>query len=104
MSHEDVLASFAWIAAAAAIAPLLAGLLPGPRIPEGVLLLALGIVIGPFGLDLAQDSEPIGLLNELGLAMLFLMAGIEIEPAALRTRDGGRAGTAWLVSLAVALA
>jgi Kef-type K+ transport system membrane component KefB len=104
MSHEDVLASFAWIAAAAALAPLLVGLLPGPRIPEVVLLLALGIVIGPFGLDLAHDSEPIGLLNELGLAMLFLIAGIEIEPATLRTRDGARAGAAWLVSLGVALA
>src|ERR1700754_719813 len=98
MSHEDVLASFAWIAAAAALAPLLAGLLPGPRIPEVVLLLGLGIVIGPFGLELAVESEPIGRLNELGLAMLFLIAGIEIEPAILRTRDGARAGIAWLVS------
>jgi Kef-type K+ transport system membrane component KefB len=104
MSHEDVLWSFAWIALVAALAPLLAGLLPGPRIPEVVLLLGLGIVIGPFGFELATESEPISLLNELGLAMLFLIAGIEIEPAILRTRDGTRAVVAWLVSLTVALA
>ena len=36
--------------------------------------------------------------------MLFLIAGIEIEPAILRSLDGARAGVAWLVSLAVALA
>ena len=40
MTYEDVLWSFAWIAAVAALAPLVVGLLPGPRIPEVVLLLA----------------------------------------------------------------
>ena len=103
MSMEDVLWSFAWITAVAAIAPLLVGLLPGPRIPEVVLLLALGIVIGPYGVDLAASSPPIELLSQLGLGMLFLMAGLEIEPAMLRSRDGSRAGIAWLVSLTVAL-
>jgi Kef-type K+ transport system membrane component KefB len=103
MSLEDVLWSLAWIMAVAAAAPLLAGLLPGPRIPEVVLLLGLGIVIGPYGVDLADSSAPIELLSQLGLGMLFLMAGLEIEPATLRTRDGLRAANAWLVSLTVAL-
>ena len=103
MSMEDVLWSFAWITAVAALAPLLVGLLPGPHIPEVVLLLALGIVIGPYGLDLAESSAPIELLSQLGLGMLFLIAGLEIEPAMLRSRDGSRAGIAWLVSLTVAL-
>ena len=67
MSLEDVLWSFAWITAVAAIAPLLVGLLPGPRIPEVVLLLALGIVIGPYGVELAASSAPIELLSQLGL-------------------------------------
>jgi Kef-type K+ transport system membrane component KefB len=101
---QEVLWSFAWITVVAAVAPLLAGLLPGPRIPEVVLLLALGIVIGPYGVDVAASSAPIELLSQLGLATLFLLAGIEVEPAILRSVDGTRAGVAWLVSLGVALA
>ena len=104
MTFESVLWSFAWITLVAALAPLVVGLLPGPKIPEVVLLLALGIVVGPYGLELAESSAPIDLLSELGLAMLFLIAGIEIEPAILRSLDGARAGVAWLVSLTVALA
>jgi Kef-type K+ transport system membrane component KefB len=45
--------SLFWIAVCAVVAPLLAGLLPRRLIPEVVLLLALGVVIGPGVLGLA---------------------------------------------------
>jgi Kef-type K+ transport system membrane component KefB len=43
-------------------------------------------------------------LSQLGLAMLFFVAGTEIEFQALRGRTGRRAGLGWLISLAVGVA
>ena len=79
--------SLFWISLVAVIAPLVSGLVPRRLVPEVVLLLVLGVVIGPFGAGLAEDDDAIGLLSELGLAMLFLHAGFEIDPAELA---GGR--------------
>ncbi|CUR54673.1 putative Cation/H+ antiporter [metagenome] len=101
--HEPVFVSLLWITGAAALAPIVVGLLRGPRIPEVVLLLTLGIVIGPYGLELAAKSEPIELLSELGLGLLFLIAGLEIDPASIASRTGAKAFTAWAISLVVAL-
>ena len=80
------------------------GLLPKVRLPEVVVLLALGMTIGPFGLGLAEVDQRIGFVSDLGLGMLFLLAGMEVDPLVLRTRDGGKAVTAWFISLGVALA
>ena len=71
--------SLFWISLVAVVAPLLAGLVPRRLVPEVVILLGLGVAIGPFGAGLAGTDEAIGLLRELGLAMLFLLAGFEIE-------------------------
>ena len=57
------------------VAPLLAGLVPRRLIPEVVLLLALDVVIGPGVLGLAAVGEGLEVLRELGLGMLFLLAG-----------------------------
>jgi Kef-type K+ transport system membrane component KefB len=96
-------ASLLWISIAAVLAPLLALLVPRRLVPEVVLLLAFGVVIGPNVLDLAAQGEAIGLLRELGLGMLFLLAGYEIEPAELAGRDGRRALLTWFVCFGVAL-
>lgn len=101
--EAEVLGSLAWIVGVAALAPLLVGLLPRVRFPEVVLLLGLGMVIGPDALGLASEGEAISLLAELGLAMLFLFAGLEIEPRLLVSRDGRRAWVAWGVSLVTAM-
>lgn len=96
--------SLFWISLVAVLSPLLAGLVPRRLVAEVVLLLGLGVLIGPFGLALAETDEAIELLRELGLALLFLLAGFEIKPGELAGRAGGRAWTAWLVSLLSALA
>ncbi|MGW0174838.1 cation:proton antiporter [Rhodococcus sp. NPDC003322] len=95
-------ASLFWIALCAVIAPLLAGLVPRKLVPEVVLLLIAGIVIGPHVLDLAVQGPEIGLLRELGLGMLFLLAGYEIDTDELTGRGGRRALVTWLVCLALA--
>jgi Kef-type K+ transport system membrane component KefB len=93
-----------WIVGCAVLAPLLAGLVPGKRIPEVVLLLVGGIVIGPHALDLAVEGSQIQLLSELGLGMLFLLAGYEVKTSELVGREGRRAFYTWLSCLAIAFA
>lgn len=97
------LESLFWIVLAAAIAPLIVGLLPGPKVPEVVVLLLLGILIGPEALGLATKEGPIHLLNDVGLGFLFFIAGYELNPRVLKGRVGVQAILAWTVSIALAL-
>ncbi|NKR26607.1 cation:proton antiporter [Rhodococcus hoagii] len=99
-----VATSLFWITVAAAIAPLIAGSLRRKLFPEVVLLLVAGIVIGPYALDLANVDSEIELLRELGLGMLFLLAGYEIDRDELTGRGGRRALITWLICLALAFA
>jgi len=103
MSETEAFRSLAIILGSAAFAPILLGMLPKVRLPEVVLLLAIGMAIGPYGLGLATADPRIGFLSDLGLGMLFLLAGIEVDPLILRTHDGGQAVLAWLLSLGLAL-
>ncbi|GAY10283.1 cation:proton antiporter [Pseudonocardia sp. N23] len=90
------------IAAVAALAPLLLGLLPWLRIPQVVLLLAGGIVVGPQVLGLASPVS-VQPLADLGLGFVFLLAGYEIDQRLHRQETGRRALVAWLVSLVLAI-
>ena len=72
------------IAAAAVLAPLLSELLRRWRIPSVLFELLLGILIGPAVLGWVEVDEFIKGLSELGLAMLFFLAGYEINFAKLR--------------------
>ncbi len=83
----------------ALLAPLLSGLMPArARLPQVVLLLLGGVVIGPQLLGVAGPDDVV-LLSDLGMGFLFLLAGYELEPSVLREREGRRAGAAWLTSL-----
>jgi Kef-type K+ transport system membrane component KefB len=101
---ESSFVSLLWIALCAVIAPLLAGLVPRKLVPEVVILLIAGVLIGPFGFRLATTDDAIGILRELGLGMLFLLAGYEIEISELTGRSGRRALVVWLICLGIALA
>src|SRR5215218_10239222 len=90
-------------AAVAAIAPVLVALLPGPRIPQVVVLLAGGVLIGPEVLGWA-DRPAIELLANVGLGFLFLLAGYELDLRLFRERPGRLAMVSWLVTAAVATA
>jgi Kef-type K+ transport system membrane component KefB len=92
---ESSFVSLLWIALCGVIAPLMAGMIPRRLVPEVVILLIAGMVIGPYGLGLARTDDAIGLLRELGLAMLFLLAGFEIELDELTGKSGRRALVTW---------
>ena len=86
----------------AAVAPLIAAALPGRRVPQVVILILLGIVVGPNGLGLA-DTRGIQLLSDIGLGFLFLLAGYELDPHLLRERPGRLAMAGWALSAALAV-
>lgn len=85
----------------AVLAPLAArGLGRWVRVPVVVFELVLGIVVGPSVLGWAEASTLVDFLSEFGLAMLFFVAGTEIQVAALRGRTGRGAIAGWFISLA----
>lgn len=94
--YTDALVSFAWIMAAALLAPLVAYVFRN-RIPAVALLLVFGMLIGPSVLDLAAEEEGIGMLKELGVGALFLLAGFEINLQSLRSKQAKTALSTWLM-------
>jgi Kef-type K+ transport system membrane component KefB len=86
----------------AALAPVVAAILPGPRIPQVVIFLLGGVLIGPHVLGLAETSN-IQLLANIGLGFLFLLAGYELDPALLRQQPGRLAISGWLISAVIAV-
>ena len=102
MAHAFV--SLLCIVAVALLAPLLSWGVPRRMLPETVLLILGGVVIGPGALGIAHIGRDIGFLRELGVAFLFLMAGYEIDVNELRGTGGRHAMIAWGGSLALAFA
>src|SRR5579863_4248794 len=86
----------------AALAPLVVAVLPGPRIPQVVVFLFGGVLIGPHVLGFAETSS-IQLLANIGLGFLFLLAGYELDPRLLRQEPGRLAIGGWLISAAIAV-
>lgn len=88
----------------AVLAPLIVRLLsPWVRIPIVVFELALGILVGPSLLGWVEPTGFVDTLSELGLAMLFFVAGNEIDFAGIRGRPAMRASIGWLVSLVLGI-
>ena len=82
------------VATISALAPLVAALIPHQRIPQVVLLLLGGMIIGPQGLGI-EPSRELELISNVGLGFVFLLAGFEIDPAQLFSRSGRLALVAW---------
>jgi Kef-type K+ transport system membrane component KefB len=91
------------VAMVAALAPFVASLVPGGRIPQVVVLIVGGVLIGPHVLGLAETAT-IDLFSNVGLGFVFLLAGYELDPKMFRERSGRLALTSWLVTLGLALA
>ena len=90
---------------AALLAPILGALLRRwVSIPLIVFEILLGILIGPAVLGWVQGGNALDLMSNLGLALLFFMAGNEIDIANIRGRTGQRALAAWGISTVIALA
>lgn len=73
---EDPILIFTVLALGILAAPLLSGRL---RVPDLVLLLAFGALLGPNGLHLLERSEAVTLLGAVGLLYIMFLAGLEID-------------------------
>jgi Kef-type K+ transport system membrane component KefB len=96
--------SFLAIVATAAIAGTLAAVAGarGVFVPVVVVELALGVLIGPQLLDLADVNSFTEFFADLGLGMLFFFAGYEIDIGRIRGEPLRLAVVGWLLSLVIA--
>ena len=99
-NYTDSLVSFAWIMAVALLAPLVSHL-TGKKMPAVALLIFFGMIIGPSMLDLAHEDPGIGMLKELGVGALFLLAGFEIDLATLKSKEAVTGFSTWAICLVV---
>jgi Kef-type K+ transport system membrane component KefB len=88
------------VAAVAVAAPALVDLCGRwVAIPPIVFEIMLGILIGPDVLGWVHEEKFVTLLANFGLAMLFLLAGYEVDFVRVRGRPLNRAVIGWLLSL-----
>lgn len=101
---EVDLSTLVLIPAIAAVAPLATRAVGRwVAIPLVVFEILLGLLLGPAVLGWVQDDEFIALFADFGLAMLFYLAGREIDFPAIRGTPIVRAGIGWAVSIALGL-
>lgn len=91
------------ISLAAFVCPALSQLVPNRIVPETVLLLLVGMVVGPNMTGIVQTGDAIMLLSDLGLGFLFLLAGYEIEVKELSGKGGRHGLVTWFATFAIAL-
>jgi Kef-type K+ transport system membrane component KefB len=89
------------IAVIGVVSPLLSELTGRLAIPEIVFQIGLGILIGPFVLNLAHLDSVITGLSDLGLSYLIFLAGYELNIDRIRGQPVRLASLGWVISLAI---
>jgi Kef-type K+ transport system membrane component KefB len=102
---ESAIPTLVLIGLAAVVAPIIAeGLRRFIAVPEVVIQILLGIVLGPYVLNLAHSNNIVTALSDFGLTYLMFLAGTELDLATMRQGHLGRAAGSWGTSLVLALA
>jgi len=96
------LTSAAVVAGIALLAPL-ALALTGVRLADNALEILLGVVVGPQVFGWATVDQPVAVLALIGLALLLLLAGLEIDFPRLKGRVLRLTATAFALSFVLAL-
>ena len=73
-------------------------------VPEVVIQIIFGILLGPFVLNLAHPNNIVTALSDFGLTYLMFLAGTELDLSTMRQGHLGRAAGSWGTSLVLALA
>lgn len=93
-----------WIMAAAVLAPLLAEVPVGFRVPVVVFEILLGIVLGPHGLGLVKFDGFVASMFAFGMAATLFMAGMELDFKHIRGAPVVLALRGWGASLLLGVA
>jgi Kef-type K+ transport system membrane component KefB len=78
--HEELL-SLLLLVGASVVGPPLAVRM---RVPTAVVLILLGMALGPLGAGALHDTHMVAFVSELGFLLLMFMAGMEIDFEAIR--------------------
>jgi Kef-type K+ transport system membrane component KefB len=92
------------VAAAAFVAPVVAGLIPRRLVPPVVLEVLAGVLIGPQGLNLVHDTGGVNVLYLLGFGFLLFLAGQEVQIERFRGPAFRLSGLSFLISVVLGLA
>jgi Kef-type K+ transport system membrane component KefB len=103
MSGEIDFGNLLVVMTLAAAIPLVLGLVPQIPVPDSVIEILAGIIVGPAVLGWVQSDEVIQVLSKLGVAFLLFLAGLEINFRLLRGRPLRVAALAFVASLAIGL-
>ena len=105
MIEEAAIPTLVLIGLAAVLAPIVA---EWSRrfiaVPEVVIQIIFGILLGPYVLDLAHPNSLVTSLSDFGLTYLMFLAGTELDLSVMRKGHLGRAVGSWGTSLVLALA
>ncbi len=101
---DDAIPTLVLIGVAAVLAPIIAeGLRRFMPVPEVVIMILLGIILGPYVLGLAHPNSIVTALSDFGLTYLMFLAGMELDLKTMRQGHLGLAVGSWGVSLVLAL-
>ena len=89
--------------AAVVLCSFVASLIPGRPVPEVVFFVVAGVVLGPGCLGVVNATPGLDLVSRLGMGLLFLMAGYELDLRELTGAMGRHAALCWAVSFVAAL-
>ena len=105
MIEEAAIPTLVLIGLAAVLAPIVA---EWSRrfiaVPEVVIQIIFGILLGPYVLNLAHPNSLVTALADFGLTYLMFLAGTELDLSVMRKGHLGRAAGSWGTSLVLALA
>jgi Kef-type K+ transport system membrane component KefB len=87
----------------AVLSPILSELTGKLAVPDVVIEIVLGIIIGPAVLAIAHPDSVVTAFSDIGLSYLMFLAGFELELARIRGRSLELAGIGWGVSLGLGL-
>jgi len=102
MDVETQLEALLIVSVVSVAAPFVSAFLARLLVPQVVVLIAGGVLIGPQVGGLAQP-ESVELVANVGLGFLFLLAGYELELDHFRERSGRLAIAGWTVSAVLSI-
>lgn len=102
MDLETGLRALLVVSIISAAAPFICALLAPLRIPQVVVLIVGGVLIGPEVAGWAE-RDSIELVANVGLGFLFLLAGYELELGHFGVRSGRLAIAGWLISAVISI-